>query len=86
MLRGVLLHVIEAAGPVDLTGYAVVLEGLGEYVLDGGFAVDDVDYRDALERAEIVGLAAGGGIEGSAVQNDAQAVFAKREDLRVKVA
>lgn len=70
MLSGVLLHMIESAGPLDAT-----FDWAG-----GEFLVDDVDDVVALiadvedvgfsEEADIVRLAAGGGIEGGLVEND----------------
>ena len=69
-----LLHVVEAAGPVDLGSDFAVCK---RRVEDMGHALFLVDYLDdvrAAERSDVEGLAAGGGIECSAVQIDAAAV------------
>ena len=70
MLAGVLLHVIEAAGPVETSADVA----LGQFAVNN---VDDVlvivtNVKDAgvFNHAEIVGLAAGSGIEGGAVKDD----------------
>jgi hypothetical protein len=75
VLTGVLLHVIEAARPID-EGIDLYdwRGGRGEAVSDAVVLIDDVDHGDAGERAGIEGLAAGGGIEGGAVEVDGEAV------------
>jgi len=70
MLSGVLLHMIESAGPLDAT-----FDGAG-----GEFLVDDVDDVAAFiadvedvgfgEEADVMRLAAGSGIEGGLVEDD----------------
>ena len=81
VLGGVLLHVVAAAGGVDLA----VDAGSGLNIFDGGFeVVDDVavfgvgDFGDAEfdggvfrgKPSGVVNLAAAGGIEGGAVENE----------------
>ena len=70
VLSGMLLHVIEAAAPVNSAGYRLPTEGPGEEM---SYALTFVNHIDNLDPSELPGierLTAGGGIEGSAVQID----------------
>ena len=94
MLRGVLLHVVNAARPIH-----VAVDGPGRN-FSGGVVNDVVirrrpaalvriqnfHYRHVAQLAEIVRLAAGGGVKGGLVQYHAPAVaFAlARDHLRVE--
>jgi hypothetical protein len=69
-----LLHVIEAALPVD---FGVDFSGRDRGVEDMSHAVFLIDYLDDVRSAQlssVEGLATGGGIESGAVQIDAPAV------------
>ena len=71
-----LLHVIEAAGPIDLTGVPSRVE---HAVDDMGHAVSlvhHVKYSRRPDAAGVKGLAAGGGIETRAIQIDRQGICA----------
>ena len=71
VLPGVLLHVIETAGPVDLRGN---FDGCNRSIEDVRYAVFFIGHLDdvrAAQGAEIEGLAARGRIEGGAVQINA---------------
>ena len=95
MLGRVLLHVIAAAGRVDFA----TNRGSGLRVLEGSFQVmDDVPvfgiggFGDTVflisrnQPARVVDLAAAGGIERRAVENDRRARgFDHRADLCVKI-
>ena len=75
VLAGVLLHVIEAARPVDAAGDLVgSVEGRVQDVRDAILLLDHLDDAgDTARVSEIERLAAGGGIERGAVEIDAQA-------------
>src|SRR5271169_1862411 len=95
MLRGVLLHVIAAAGSVDFATNA----GSGLHVLEWGVQVVDNstvfsvgNFGDAElgigrdDEAGVVDLAAAGGVEGRAVENEPRARgFDHRAHFGVKV-
>ena len=76
MLAGVLLHMVEAALPVDFAvdGASGDFRGcvMHHAVSIGG--VSNFDDRNTGKSAEIVGLAAGSGIESSAIESDFEAV------------
>ena len=61
VLAGVLLHVVEAARPVDgAFDLRDAAERRIEHVRDAILFVDHFDHADAGERAEVEGLASGG--------------------------
>ena len=68
MLAGVLLHVIEAAGPVDLSLDLGGRKRRFEDVRDAVVFIHDVADRDASERAHIERLSAGGWVKHGTVQ------------------
>ena len=81
VLAGVLLHVVEAAGPVDVAlDFGAEGERLADVVPDLAVLVffDGVDGNvegcarggDGAEQAGVIGLAAAGGVEGGAVEGD----------------
>ena len=76
MLAGVLLHVVEPARPVDRTLDAVPRHGRIEQVRDPVALIDDVDHRRRAEAPGVERLAAGGGVEGGAIEVDSSAVVA----------
>ncbi len=90
VLAGVLLHVVEAAAPVDDAGGGAGgdqgIGGRGEVVGDAIALIDDVEDGDAAEGAGVEGLAAGGGVEGRAVEVGDAAIGGGFEDQRGKIA
>jgi hypothetical protein len=81
VLAGVLLHVVEAAGPVDAAfDFGADGEWLADEVPDlavlvffNGFDADVegcTPGRNGAEEAGVIGLAAAGGVEGGAVEGD----------------
>ena len=93
MLPRVLLHVIEAACPIDLAVHGIasfefyVLSSQFRHVSDRSvLLVDDLDDSERAEAAGVERLAAGGWIEGGAIQRHQQAIVAAIEarDRRVK--
>ncbi len=71
VLAGVLLHVLEAARPIDPPAHRTARNLPFDHVHDAAVVfVDDVDDAGAAERAGIERLAAGRGIEGRAVEHD----------------
>src|SRR5258708_37221400 len=75
MLAGMLLHMIEAARPVDFSRRVAKREGRVQHVHHAVVTVDNfVDnfaHGDTAERTDIEGLAARAGIECSAVEHHA---------------
>jgi hypothetical protein len=75
MLTGMLLHVIEAAVPIDPA------LGFGSFhrrrhdVRNAVIFINDFDNRDARNGARIVWLAARGWVKGGAIQVDAPPVI-----------
>jgi hypothetical protein len=85
MLPRVLLHEVKTAGPVDFAVDRYGGEGSAEQMGDAPvLLVDHIVDRDAVEGAEVVELAAGGGIEGRLVQVDPAALFRRGGDARLK--
>ena len=70
MLAGVLLHVVETAGPVDAAIGFAEFDGLIHHVDDSVLGVANIDDVGIAHLAEVVGLASGRRIEGSLIQND----------------
>ncbi len=78
VLPGVLLHVIEPARPVhDPRHLHADVERRVQHMQDRpvGLAIDDVHHSPRPQRADVVRLAAGGGIEGGLVQHDEGTIF-----------
>ncbi len=70
MLTGVLLHVLEAARPVDDAPRRAELDWTLHQVQNPAVvAIDDVDDASGAEGAGIERLATGGRIEGGAVED-----------------
>jgi hypothetical protein len=85
MLTGMLLHVVETPGPVDLaadrTGLDAIRAGIGSQpVYDGtvGFAQLDFFHGCTGQGAQIKGLAAGRGVEARTIQGQADAAVVQQ--------
>src|SRR5437016_7677871 len=70
MLAGVLLHVVETAGPVDAALDLAEFHGSINDVEDSVLGIADIDYVGITQLAEIVRLATGRRIEGGSMQDD----------------
>ena len=70
-----LLHVIEAAVPIDVTVYFAGGQGRFHHVRDALAFIFDLHQCHAADGARVVRLPAGRGIEGRAVQIDAAAIL-----------
>ena len=83
MLTGVLLHVIIAALP----GYFTLDGGFGqrgsEDVDDGFTFVDYVENRNVVEGAEVMRLAAGGGIKSGLIEANTEKIVTGGGDSRL---
>jgi hypothetical protein len=86
MLAGVLLHVVEPAVPVHHATCPLSRERAREEVRHPIPLVHHVHDGDAAEAAGIMGLAAGGGVEGGPIEVDPAAVVRARDDGGVEVA
>src|SRR5207302_10083463 len=73
MLAGVLLHVIEAAGPIDAAIDATDGDGAVHDLDDAVILIQHIDDVCVAELAEVMRLAAGGGIQQGLVKNNAPA-------------
>ena len=78
VVPGVLLHVVEPAGPVDLPAHrnAHSQRRVGHVPYVAVLPHQHIQHMNAVQRARVVGLPAGGGIEGAAVQAQAIAPIA----------
>jgi hypothetical protein len=76
VLSGVLLHVIEAPVPIDRArDFVGRRDRRREAMRDPSVVgIGDFEDRDAVDVAEVEGLAAGGRIEGGAVEVEGQGV------------
>ena len=76
MLAGVLLHVVEPAGPVDAPGDGLPnFHSLVAGVENDPVLLVDVGDGRASQSAVVCGLSAALGVKGSAVQHHFEAVF-----------
>ena len=73
MLAGVLLHMIEAARPMDATICSADGDGAVHNVNDAIILIKDMEYICVADFAEVVWLAAGGWIEQSLIENNTPA-------------
>ena len=80
VLSGVLLHVIEPAGPVHDARQPIAAGRRRQQVGDALALVHDVHHLDAAQVAGVERLATGGGIESGAVEVDAAAVLGPLHD------
>src|SRR3990172_7210645 len=82
MLAGVLLHVIEAARPVDLALNFGGLDGPRYHVQNRLVALADnhIFHWHTVDRAAIVRLAAGGGIEICLIENEGGVIVERSEE------
>ena len=77
MLSGVLLHMIETAGPVDEASHRTGLtQSCIEYMNDAILFIHHVNYGSSLQRSPVERLAAGGRIKRRSIQNHAPAIRA----------
>ena len=86
MLAGVLLHVIEAAAPIDGALHRLAIERPDEVVRDALPFVGDVQHRDAGDGPGVAGLAPGSGIKRGAVEVDGAPVRGAFQDARGELA
>ena len=84
MLAGVLLHVVEASGPVDVARDRIAVDRRAQHVRDPLSLVDDVRHLGAAEPSGVVRLAAGGGVERRAVEVDSPAVVGAIDNHRLE--
>jgi hypothetical protein len=72
MLAGVLLHVIEAALPIDLALHFFALDGSGQHVHNSVAFIDHIHYRYIGDGTGIERLTTRGWLESGAVQIDSK--------------
>jgi hypothetical protein len=84
MLAGVLLHVVEAAFPIDGAVGVSGCHGRAQAMSDALAFVDDIDHRPARNRAGIGRLAARSGVERGVVEIGGEAVSGHLHHLRTK--
>ncbi len=70
VLSAVLLHMVKPAAPVDGALDGVGGDGLGQEMGDAPVLLDDFHHGDAVDGAEIEGLAAGSGIERGLIEEE----------------
>jgi len=81
-----LLHVIEAAGPIDGAFHGIVSNGRGQAMRDAFLLIAHIEHRHAGQRAGIARLATGGRVEGRTVQVRGQAVRGAIDHARAEFA
>src|SRR5262249_17377498 len=81
MLTGVLLHVIEAARPVDGAFHGNAVDGRCQLMSDPGLLVGYLDYAYSRNGSEIERLSAGCRIEGCTIEIDRAAIVGDRRNL-----
>ena len=86
MLAGVLLHVIEAAVPLDAAPDSADTEWGAEEMDDALAFVHDIQNRDVVHPPAIERLTTRGGIEGGAIEVDTGTVTALIDHIRVELA
>src|SRR5450755_3796445 len=69
MLAGVLLHVIEAASPVEGALHRPLAKFLVNDMNDFALVIADVENFCVADAADVIGLAAGSGIERGLIQD-----------------
>ena len=78
MLAAVLLHEHKAARPVDLHGDGLAhRQRRGAEMDDLAVTVADIQHGNAVQRPQVTGLSAAGGIENGAVKHDGPAAFCR---------
>ena len=85
VLAGMLLHMVEAAGPVYLAPGALARKGLGQEVRYPFPLVHDVGDLDTPKPAGVEWLAPGGGIECGSVEVDSPPIFGPVDNGRLEV-
>jgi hypothetical protein len=72
MLAGVLLHVVEAPPPINLARHLIrpefAFDDVNDRIVFG--ADENIENGQIVQRAEVMGLAAGGGIEITLIQDN----------------
>jgi hypothetical protein len=86
MLAGVLLHMVEAADPVDLAPRPVSGERSGKQVRNPFAFVYDIGDLDSPKLADVERLATGSRVEGGLVEVDAAGIFRPLYDGRLEIA
>ena len=86
MLSGVLLHVIEPAHPVDLAAHAVLGQWGGQEMDDPVVLVRDIPHLHTSKPPGVEGLAAGGRVEGGAVEIDPPPIVRTVDDVGLELA
>lgn len=86
MLPGVLLHMIEAARPIDDSDNGSRIDRRPEQVGDALVLINDIDYGNPVQDAGIEGLPTGAGIESSAVEVDAPSLVRGVDYLGLELA
>jgi hypothetical protein len=81
-----LLHVIEAARPIQLAAGALALEGFRQKVRYSFPFVHDVGNLDPAESTGIEGLASGGGVERGSVKVHPPALIGPFDNNRLEIA
>ena len=86
VLTAMLLHVIEAAIPIDGALDRLGRQGRGQEVGDAIVLVHHIDHRDSADGAGIEGLPARTGVEGGAVEVDGLGVRGAVDHARGEIA
>jgi hypothetical protein len=81
-----LLHVVEAAGPIHLARRAVTGQGLGQEVCHPVAFIHYIGNRDPAQPPGIERLPSGGGIKSGAVEVNPPAFFTSLDNGGLKVA
>src|SRR5687768_14119795 len=76
MLPGVLLHVVETTGPVDLAGNDCLLAQMGCHDMDHlAVVIYDIQDVDAAKAADVAGLTARRRVESRPVEHDCRSAI-----------
>jgi peptide-methionine (R)-S-oxide reductase len=86
VLTGMLLHVVEAPGPIDSAAHPLIKQRPAQQVSDTVPLVDDIDDSEAAQFARVEWLTSRSGVEGRLVQVDSSAVVASPDDRGFEVA
>jgi hypothetical protein len=86
MLSCMLLHVVEPAGPIHLTGSSLTRQGFGKEVGNPFPLVHHVGDLDAAEPTGVEQLPTRAGIKGGAIEVDASSLLTSLHDGGFEVA